>query len=98
MFEIVHRHEVIAIFLMVALTAALVIHYERWADRRALREPFDLAKKGFFIWQCVQFQGGGNVNTPCHMNRQQACEWCSKLGAIAYVDETHHKIFYRPRS
>jgi hypothetical protein len=92
MFDIVRHHEVIAIFLMVALTAGIVIHYERWRDRKAFIESTQ------YIWQCVQFQGGASVYTPVAMTKADACEWCSKLGYIAYVDETHHKIFYRSRS
>lgn len=98
MWAYMKSHEIAAIFWLVALTVAVVMHYERWKDRRALSEPLRMANKGRFLWQCVQFHGGGGAYTPTYMTRTEACEWCSKLGAVAYVDDSHKKIFYRART
>lgn len=91
MWDFLQHHELAAVFIMVGLVIAIVIHYERWRDRRALSTPLG------YIWQCVQFGGGASVDTPVPMDRVQAIEFCSKLGNVAYVDELHHKIFYKSR-
>lgn len=91
MSEFVKHHEVVVMFLLCLCVGLLTWHYERWQDRRALQGAYR------FTWQCVQFGGGASVTTPKPLTEEEACEWVSKLGAIAYVDKQRHKIFYRAR-
>lgn len=97
MSDFVHRHEMLFVFLIIALTIACVLHYERWQDRRALRMPHS-QRESARIWQCASFFGGANVYTPVPMTRAQAITFATALGSIAYVDDDHGKIFYKVRS
>lgn len=88
----VRGHEAVIVFVLCVCVGLFTWHLERWRDRRA----FEASTR--HVWQCVQFHGGGNIYTPRPMSKADACEWAGRLGDIAYVDETHHKIFYRARS
>jgi hypothetical protein len=93
MSEFVHHHELALMLVMCALVGVFTWHYEKWKDRKALFES-----EPRHIWQCVQFGGGASLYTPRPMTREDAVEWASKAGSVAYVDTQHHKIFYRARS
>lgn len=90
--DIVRTHQLLIVFLLCCAVGLFTWWYGRWRDRSAF------GANSRFVWQCVQFHGGGSVYTPIPMTKEIACEWASKLGHIAYVDDTHHKIFYRSRA
>lgn len=95
MSEFFHAHPV-WVFATLCVTIGLATHYvSLWNDRRRVF-PADPSKVD---WQCVAYHGAGNAWTPEPLTESDAVDWCSEhLGAVAYIDREHHKIFYRARS
>lgn len=96
MFEFFKQHELIGVLFVTVCVMVTVWHYERWRDRKALElEPF---RPVGYIWQFVAYHGAGSTESPLPQSEEEALKWCAQtLGAVAWVDRQHYKIFYRAR-
>jgi hypothetical protein len=48
-------------------------------------------------WRALGYYGAGTIKSPRDMTEQEAIEWVSSFGNVAYVDPEAGFIFYRPK-
>jgi len=54
---------------------------------------------GLRTWSFYRFHGGAALHSPYPMTHGEAIEYCSRnFGAVAFVDEEHGFIFFKPKS
>lgn len=79
-----------------ALEVASKVGLVEWVDEACHVIRIAKTAPDMFVWG-LYAEGGGHFKTEA-MSRKSAIDQAAKLGAVRYIDEVNHFIFYRPGS